>query len=138
MEQITSRKNPLIQTLRALSSDASARYTQGLFLCDGVKTLREALHSGAAVQSVFWKGRAESAELPADTAQFLLPPELYDYVCPLKNSPGPLFTVRIPEMQSDGAIGNAIVLENVQDPGNVGTVIRTANAFRIGAVILCG
>ena len=30
------------------------------------------------------------------------------------------------------------MLENVQDPGNVGTVIRTANAFRIGAVILCG
>ena len=76
MEQITSRKNPLIQTLRALSTDASARYAQGLFLCDGMKTLQEALHSGAAVQSVFWKGRAESAELPADTAQFLLPPEL--------------------------------------------------------------
>ena len=33
---------------------------------------------------------------------------------------------------------NAIVLESVQDPGNVGTVIRTANAFRIGAVILTG
>ena len=138
MEQITSRKNPLVQTLRALSTDASARYAQGLFLCDGMKTLQEALHSGAAVQSVFWKGRAESAGLPADTAQFLLPPELYDYVCPLKNSPGPLFTVRIAQQQTDGAIGNAIVLENVQDPGNVGTVIRTANAFQIGAVILCG
>lgn len=138
MEQITSRKNPLIQTLRALSADASARYAQGLFLCDGKKTLQEALHSGAAVQSVFWKGSAESVELPAGTTQVLLPPELYDYVCPLKNSPGPLFTVRIPKMQTDGVIHNAIILENVQDPGNVGTVIRTANAFRIGAVILCG
>jgi TrmH family RNA methyltransferase len=37
-----------------------------------------------------------------------------------------------------GALSNAIVLENVQDPGNVGTVIRTANAFRIDAVILTG
>jgi len=138
METITSRKNPLIQTLRALSADAACRRAQGLFLCDGRKTLQEALHSGASVHTVLWKGSAESVELPAGVAQVLLPPELYDYVCPLKNSPGPLFTVRIPERKADAAINNAIILENVQDPGNVGTVIRTANAFRIGAVILCG
>jgi len=138
MEQITSRKNPWIQTLRALAADASARRAQGLFLCDGQKTLSDALHSAAAVDAVFWKGSADSAALSADTAQYLLPPELYDYVCPLKNSPGPLFTVRIPERSAEGPISNAIVLENVQDPGNVGTVIRTANAFQIGAVILCG
>ena len=138
MEQITSRKNPLIQTLRALAADASARREQGLFLCDGRKTLTDALNSGAAVRAVFWKGSADTVALPADTVQILLPPELYDYVCPLKSSPGPLFTVQIPDRREDEPIRNAIILENVQDPGNVGTVIRTANAFQIGAVILCG
>lgn len=56
----------------------------------------------------------------------------------MKNSPGPLFTVEIPVQDHDTAIKNAIVLETVQDPGNVGTVIRTANAFGISAVILTG
>ena len=56
----------------------------------------------------------------------------------MKNSPGPLFTVRIPQRQEMGEIRNAIILENVQDPGNVGTVLRTASAFSIGAVVLTG
>ena len=56
----------------------------------------------------------------------------------MKNSPGPLFTVRIPVDPKDGKIENAIILENVQDPGNVGTVLRTASAFSIGAVVLTG
>ena len=60
--------------------------------------------------------------------QFLAPADLFDYASPMKNSPGPLFTVRIPQRQEMGEIRNAIILENVQDPGNVGTVIRTAVA----------
>ena len=44
----------------------------------------------------------------------------------------------VPEAERDRPLKNAIVLENVQDPGNVGTVIRTANAFGIGAVLLVG
>ena len=56
----------------------------------------------------------------------------------MKNSPGPLFTVRITDDPEDGEIENAIILENVQDPGNVGTVLRTASAFSIGAVVLTG
>ena len=54
----------------------------------------------------------------------------------MKNSPGPLFTVAFPSFPEDGLIRNAIILENVQDPGNVGTVIRTANAFRFDSVML--
>ena len=54
------------------------------------------------------------------------------------NSPGPLFTVAIRGCAKPGKLPNALILENVQDPGNVGTVIRTADAFRIGAVILTG
>ena len=49
-----------------------------------------------------------------------------------------MFTVKIPDRADAGDIKNAIVLENLQDPGNVGTVIRTANAFNIDAVILVG
>ena len=138
METITSRKNPTIRHLRLLASDGAYRREQGEYLCDGVKTLREAVRFGAKVKTVFWKDRAEDMELPKSTEEVLLPPDLFDYVCPLKNSPGPLFTVAIRGCGKPGKLESAIVLEGVQDPGNVGTVIRTANAFEIGAVILTG
>ena len=136
MEHITSRRNPIIQNLRLLARDASARKEQGVFLCDGVKLLKEAVEAGQTVKSVFWKETPEAGfdELSDQTT---LPGELFDYVSPLKNSPGPLFLVKIPSV-SAGTVQRAVILENVQDPGNVGTIIRCANAMKIPAVILCG
>lgn len=49
-----------------------------------------------------------------------------------------MFTVSIPEPDEDFKPEKVIVIENLQDPGNVGTVIRTANAFDIDAVIMVG
>ena len=136
MEHITSRRNPIIQNLRLLARDASARKEQGVFLCDGIKLLKEAVEAGQTVKSVFWKETPEAGfdELSDQTT---LPGELFDYVSPLKNSPGPLFLVKIPSV-SAGKVQRAVILENVQDPGNVGTIIRCANAMKIPAVILCG
>ena len=138
MEKITSRKNEYIRTLRALSLDGELRRERREYVCDGRKLLREALSSGEEVTGVLWKNEAFPAELPDGVRQTLADGELFDYVSPLKNSPGPLFTVRMPGEDWDAPLGNALVLENVQDPGNVGTLLRTANAFGIDAVILCG
>ena len=85
-----------------------------------------------------WKGEAGDIALPDNVLQYTAPDELFDYASPMKNSPGPLFAVRIPQEDDAVKLKNAIVLERVQDPGNVGTVIRTAAAFEIGAVILTG
>ena len=138
MESITSRKNPYIRHVRRLAAEGSYRREQGEYLCDGIKTLQEALRFGAKVTSVLWKERAEEISLPADVNQVSAPAELFDYASPMANSPGPLFTVAIRGCGKPGKLKNAIVLENVQDPGNVGTVIRTANAFGIDAVVLTG
>ena len=138
MEQISSRKNAYIRHLRQLAADGAYRRQQGEYLCDGVKTLREALAFGARVTSVLWKDQPGEIELYAESRQFCAPADLFDYASPMQNSPGPLFTVAIRGCSKPGKLKNAIILESVQDPGNVGTVIRTANAFGIGAVILTG
>ena len=138
METITSRKNAYIRHVRCLAADGAYRREQGEFLCDGVKTLREALTFGAKVTSILWKNREEAFPLPGEIRQYLAPAELFDYASPMQNSPGPLFTVAIRDCDTPAKLSNAIVLEGVQDPGNVGTVIRTANAFGISAVILTG
>ena len=97
MEHITSRKNPIIQNLRLLARESSARREQGVFLCDGIKLLKEALEAGQTVTSVLWKDKPVNGfeDLPEQT---VLPADLFDYVSPLKNSPGPLFSVRIPSV----------------------------------------
>ena len=135
MESITSRKNPIIRHFRELAAQGETRRLSGEYLCDGLKMLDEALTAGAKILCVLWKEQPGERELP-EAVQYVLPAELFDYVSPMKNSPGPVFTVAIPGCAKPGRLKNALILEGVQDPGNVGTVIRTANAFGIGAVIL--
>ena len=135
MENITSRKNSVITHIRALSKDRAYRTLHGEYVCDGIKQLREAVSAGADIGTVIWSG---NPELDADARQIVVSAELLSYVSPLKNSPGPVFTIKIPHTAVPENLHKVIILENVQDPGNVGTVIRTANAFDMDAVILTG
>lgn len=138
MENITSRKNRIICHFRSIAGDREYRYSCGEYVCDGLKTLREALNCGAQLCCVLWKEKAEEVELPESVVQYTAPAELFEYASPLKSSGGPVFTVKMPKRDENFKLERAIVLENLQDPGNVGTVIRTANAFNIDAVILVG
>lgn len=158
MDRITSRKNEAVVLMRALASDAALRAERAEFVCDGLKLLDEALAARCEIGTVLWKEggavRAPSYETVGER-QFLLPQDLFDYVSPMRSSPGPLFSARlrgavrgsadqtaaVPAAQGfadSEPIRSAIVLENVQDPGNVGTVLRTASAFSVGAVVLIG
>jgi len=138
MDTITSRKNAYISHLRALASDEDYRLLHGEFVCDGIKMLREAQQAGMEISSVLWRGKAAERDESISAVQYAAPEDLFDYASSMKNSPGPLFTVKIKAEKDEGKIKRAILLENVQDPGNVGTVIRTANALGIDAVILTG
>jgi len=138
MEKISSRKNAYISHVRALASDSAYRREQEQFLCDGIKTLKEALAFGAEIVSVMWKGTAQEFHGLEGVMQYVVPEELFDYASPMKNSPGPLFAVRVKKNLSKTPIKQAIVLENLQDPGKGGTVIRSANALGVDAVILVG
>ena len=138
MEKITSRKNKYISHLRSLGKDGAYRREQGEYLLDGIKLLGEALEKGAEIRSVLWK--EQPLEQPGLEAarQYIADEDLFDYASPMKNSPGPLFTVALPAEPEPEKIDRALVLENVQDPGNVGTVIRTARALGVETVIMLG
>jgi TrmH family RNA methyltransferase len=137
MEHLTSRKNPNIVRFRALAADRAARREAGEYVCDGLKLLREAIQCGAELGCVLWGGEPPF-DVPDGVRQLTAPPELLRYASPLLSSPGPLFTVKIPAARPPARPRRAVVLEDVQDPGNVGTVLRTANALGIGLVVLTG
>ncbi|MEG1632491.1 MAG: RNA methyltransferase [Oscillospiraceae bacterium] len=137
MEKISSRKNQYIARLRALAADGNLRRETGETVLDGEKLLLEALTGGIAVTSVLWSGEPKMP-LPANILQYTAPRELVEYASPVKSSPGPVFTLRLPRLPLPTRPSRVLVLENVQDPGNVGTVIRAAAALGVAAVVLCG
>ena len=134
-EELRSRQSAPIRFLRELARDAEARRENGLYLCDGEKLLQEALRSNAEICHVAWREKRADG-YGAFEKEYLLPAELFDYVSPLKNSPGPLFSVRMNPEPVPAAPRRVLVLEEIQDPGNVGTILRTADAFSMDAVIL--
>lgn len=136
MERITSRKNQYILRLRRLAADGAFRRDEGEYVLDGLKLLREAEASGAEITGVLWRDGAEESSNAA--VRYTAPAELMEYASPLKNSPGPVFTVRMPSAEPPVTARRVIVLESVQDPGNVGTVIRTAAALGFDCVALVG
>lgn len=137
MDIITSRKNYIVSHFRSLGSDRAYRRLEGEYLCEGMKMLEDALLSGAEVTAVV-SSRQSHIDLPPSLPHYRVPTELMDYISPLKNSPGPVFAVKIQSSPVNGTAHRVIILDTVQDPGNVGTIIRTANALAIDMVILTG
>lgn len=137
MEIITSRKNKTIAHFKKLGSSRSYRRDCREYVCDGEKLFVEAINAGANIKTVLFSGGVPG-DIP-DTVQCnQAPAQLLQYASPLENTRGPIFSVEIPEQESIKGVKNAIVLETIQDPGNVGTILRTANALGIELVILCG
>ncbi len=121
--------------MKKLGQSREYRRETGQFLCDGIKLLREALENGAEVTCVF---TSAELELPEGIPAYFAPQELIDSISPMKSPQQVLFSCRMPEPAGEIGAGRHIVLENIQDPGNVGAVIRSAGAFFIDSVILVG
>ena len=136
MEHLSSRQNKIIAHVRRLGAEARYRRDCGEYVCDGEKLLKEALAWGMDIGTVLWC-KEPSGALPESVQQYSAPQELLDYASALKNCPGVLFTVKMRE-QPLAHPGRTLVLETIQDPGNLGTILRTANALNMDTVILTG
>ena len=137
-ETITSRQNPLMTHLRKLASSRSYRKKSGEYLCDGTKLLAEALKWGAEVKTAVFSEGVDIPPLPDGVRAVRVSEELMRSVSPMETPQGALFTVALPEVQlPETLLGkHYLVLDGVQDPGNVGTILRTADAFDCDGVFL--
>lgn len=138
MLTITSRENPQIKEVCGLLSSSRQRRTQGLFVCEGFTLLEEALRSGRAPVSVFClESRLErlpalSCPVRAVTESVLR--KLSDVPTPQ----GVVFTLPIPRPREQLSGQRFLALDQLRDPGNLGTILRTADAFGLDGVILLG
>ena len=124
MEHITSLKNPKVAAWKALK-DRKGRRESGCFLVEGRKMVEEALASAFDVETVLVQ---EGMELPDGLTMpvYELPAHVLAAVCDTKTPQGIAAVVRMKEQSALGK--HIVVLDGVQDPGNVGTIIRTADA----------
>ena len=128
---ITSRDNPLLKELKGLAERAKSRRESGRTLLDGEHLLEEACGAGLDVERLvfaeeyahapYWQQRLSRVPVT------ILSHGLFQALSPVSAPIGLLAVLRIPAAQDD-AEGDAILIENVQDPGNLGAILRTAAA----------
>ena len=126
VERLTSLKNPQVQLWRSLK-DRKARREHGLFLVEGRKSVEEALSSGFPAEALLLReDTAEQGALPENVKKYLLPEHVMAAVCDTRTPQGIAAVMRHREIPVEGR--RLVALDGVQDPGNVGTVIRTMDA----------
>ena len=138
MERITSRSNSLMTHIRRLGNSRAYRQKTGEFVGDGGKLLEEALLWHVPLTAVVTVPGTALPPLPAGVRQVEVPEELMASISPMETPQGVLFTAPIPRQQLPERLpaGRYLVLEGVQDPGNVGTMLRTVDAFDADGMIL--
>ena len=136
-EKITSRKNPYLQQVKKLLSSRKEREKAGLFVSDGTKLLGEALRYCRELHAVILSEGVE-AEIPQGVRVIRVPRDVMASLSPMEAPQGALFVGRIPERTPFVPRPGMLFLDGIQDPGNVGTILRTADALNVPAVLLEG
>ena len=134
METITSLKNPKVIAWKSLK-DKKGREEHHAFLVEGDKMVREALASGLTVQAVLIREDLAREYLPLDhlPVPYVLPAHVFNAVCDTKTPQGIAAVVRMETRPASGP--RLLALDGVQDPGNVGTIVRTADAAGFDGVL---
>ena len=137
MERITSRQNPFLKQIGKLNNSKSERRKAGMFPGEGPKLLEEAVKAGVEITATV---SAEGVSVPAipGARQVEVPREVLESLCDTKTPQGVLFLCRLPGTAAPEKLEGSryLVLDGVQDPGNVGTVWRTADALGADGLLL--
>lgn len=146
MEKISSLQNPKIKNLVKLHK-SSDRREQGLFLVEGLKEIRFALQSDYKLQSLFWcpglgVDETEITKLcTKNVSAFEINRDAFEKIAYRESSDGLMGVFQIKTLQLDDIKLSknpfVIILESVEKPGNLGAILRTADAAAIDAVIVC-
>ena len=137
-EYISSRSNPLMTHIRKLASSRAYRREHREYIGDGVKLLEEAIKWDVPLTAVVYTKGTNIPKLTDSVRVVEVPEDLMRSISPMEAPQGALFVARLPEDALPQVLPGQryLALEGVQDPGNVGTILRTADAYEADGVIL--
>lgn len=143
MEQITSAQNPKIKLLLELQQKSSVRRQHGLFVVEGRREIERCINSGYQVDTLFWCPEIFGTEEPqvGGARLFQVTTDIYNKVAYRGGTEGVIAEVNVRQqtlkdlkLQKRALV---VVMERVEKPGNVGAILRTADAANADAVIVC-
>lgn len=151
MERITSGKNPKIRRLLDLQQKSAVRRTEGLFVVEGQRELQHCLEAGYEVETVFCCPSLMGAYSLPDCRRFEVTAEVYEKIAYRGTTEGIVAEVRTQTHTLDDLFAPAvsplsnrsnkspliIVLESVEKPGNLGAILRSADAAGVDGVVVC-
>ena len=139
---ITSRDNPNVKRIAKLTKREHAK-SEGVIYLEGTRLCEEALASGQkAVEVIVTEEKINWAkEFTPDIEPLILSQNVFSKISQTVNPQGVAIVISEPELSADIPLSADkkdvfVVLENTQDPGNLGTIIRMADAFGLTAVIV--
>ena len=135
--RITARKNPLLQQVRKLLGSRREREKEGLFVADGTKLLQEAVQYWGGLDTVILSDGVE-AQVPDHVRLVRVPEDVMSSISPMQSPQGALFLCRLPKQEAFVPQAGMLLLDGIQDPGNLGTILRTADALEIPVALLEG
>ena len=144
MKKISSAQNPLVKKLVQLSGKQSFRNKQKMTIIEGAHLTAEWLKRfGAPDFCVISSSSKRSEEVETiiqkceelNTEIIELEAKIYSKISPVIEGVGVLFAVKIPKNQGVNFCEDSIILDRVQDPGNLGTILRSAVGFGVKQII---
>jgi TrmH family RNA methyltransferase len=140
-EIISSIKNPRIQLIRSLLVDKSTRREENLFITEGVRLAEEVLNAGIKPKSIFYSNQiTERAKeliqlcLAAGVTGFEVTPDVMNRVSETETAQGLLMVVGQNALPLPASSDLVVVMDQIRDPGNCGTILRTAAAAGVKVV----
>jgi RNA methyltransferase, TrmH family len=145
LRRVEGRHNPLVKLLRQAFSRAE-RTEDGDCAIEGMRIVEEATRSGLRFRAVFFRESARDRadrllpQIGAHVETLLLPDKLFDGAVPSDTPQGVAALVRLKEFSIEDLlerlhVGPVMVLAGLQDPGNLGTILRSAEAFGSAGVV---
>lgn len=145
MKLISSRDNPLYKELKAIAGSAQARRKAGQTLLDGVHLCESYLqHAGMPALCVIGESAMQHAEAATLLAEcegggascIQLPDALFHALSQVENGVDILFVINTPQVAAPSTLSeDTVLLDNLQDPGNLGSILRSAAAAGIKWVV---
>ncbi|MFA6066231.1 MAG: RNA methyltransferase [Candidatus Babeliaceae bacterium] len=137
MKYITSRYNPIIKKIIELKT-AKKRLEYGLFIAEGYRTITTFLHHGYQLDAAFTtqKGHSILQSHIQNNEIILLDDHTMGLISSSTTPSGMLALFKIPKTPEPHLLTPGIVLAQIQDPGNMGTIIRTAAALAVPSIVI--
>ncbi len=125
----SSKQNSLIKKIASLK-DKKFRKEYGLYVSEGIKPVNDAISFNMPIEYIVTTTESLDKLLPSNNTIIEVSEEVFSFISDEKSPQGALCVIKMPNVNNlKLPKNNAVILENVQDPGNMGTIIRSALAF---------